>query len=703
MKILRTAALALSLLAFPAVHAAQTGHGGGGTGGTWGGPGDTVPPGGGGGGGNVPPPGHVPPPSSTGGAGGAGGLPGLPPRTPWGDGPPPPGYPGLPTTESTPDEPGSRPRVDDPASWQIWWHYNRWEYLTIDHDALEATTGAGGFYLGRGEKTQPSNRLRATRDQVREAVIPALAKALRASDGERFPIDGLQAFAKLRGVEPADPDDKFLGVAGRFITSNSAAVSEKAVLAMGVHGDPASFLRLHSILHDETAGRAWLGRASIGLRTRVFAAYALGLLGSRHDDADLRLRVHTSLTRALQEDRPELQAAAVMSLGLIPLPLDPTELPSAGDDGAAITRVEQVLQLLAFFEDPDRSMEARSQVPTALIHLTEGVSDSLRRRTARAMLDAVEVRSVAPPEVQAAAVIALGRLGRSDLSDVDLLVRKELERIAFRSHDPRLTRYRAIVSLARVASQPGTGDEPLAGLEITRKLFLRNLGRHRGDSLCWTALGLGILESKAGDRDEVPDPTCAAALRLLVEKARAAEVIGAAALALGMLRDQEAEPLLTKIVQTSGNQEERAYASLALGMIGARHGIPLLRGQLEAAIHQPFPLEQIAISLAMLGDQSTGGRLQELQLEISDPAAQASIASAMGWIKDPRPLDKMAERLLDKSVGDELRAWTAVGIGRICDEDPLPWVGRLSIDVPYEVPLSALIEPEFKTGLLDLH
>ena len=86
----------------------------------------------------------------------------------------------------------------------------------------------------------------------------------------------------------------------------------------------------------------------------------------------------------------------------------------------------------------------------------------------------------------------------------------------------------------------------------------------------------------------------------------------------------------------------------------------------------------------------------------SNPKVQASVASAMGWIRDPRPLGDLCTMLGDPRRNDTARAWTAVAIGRICDQDHWPWVGRLSVDVQYDVALPTLLEPIYETGLLDL-
>lgn len=74
----------------------------------------------------------------------------------------------------------------------------------------------------------------------------------------------------------------------------------------------------------------------------------------------------------------------------------------------------------------------------------------------------------------------------------------------------------------------------------------------------------------------------------------------------------------------------------------------------------------------------------------------------MGWIKDPRPVSQLCELLMDNRENDTARAWTAVAIGRICDDDKWPWVGRMPINANDDMWLPTLTEPALHTGLLDL-
>ena len=623
---------------------------------------------------------------------------GLAPGIPTGGGAGvPPGY--DPTEPEGPQTPENRPTAANPSSWQLWWHYNRWEHLDADGLARAlADTGSDGFFLGRGERPTTAPILRATNHQILDQVLPTLVEVLEQRGSTDLQIQALHACAKLRMLEGA-PREQFKELCARLLRSGNQDVVEKAILALGVRGDPSFVTWLLAIVRDAPLAHQLLEGTRTSLRARAFAIHALGLIAERNEDPVLRHQVQAELSLLLFDERVEVQAAAILASGLAPLPVVGEV---QGELYGPASRVEQVLQLVTFLEDEENELVARAHVPWSLARLLEGAPETLRARVAHALLVAIGPHSSEPNEVQGAAVQALGRIGTSGEEPIDEEIRKELERMAYHSSVDRLTRYLAMVALAEVSARPGAGPRPFAGIDPTRKVLVRQLVRNRGQTLCWTALALGLLEEHAAERGETAHPDGASALRQLLRKNSGAEVGGAIAIALGLMRDAEASPLLLERLAETGADQMRGYAALALGMIGAPSAVEPLRAVCDAALAQPFTLQNSAIGLTLLGDQETGTRLFELLERASDPEVQASIAAAMGWTKDPRPLSRLCERLLAAETNDTARAWTAVAIGRICDPDDVPWVGRLSIDVQYDVDLPTLIEPRFLTGVLDM-
>jgi HEAT repeat protein len=434
---------------------------------------------------------------------------------------------------------------------------------------------------------------------------------------------------------------------------------------------------------------------------RTFAAYGLGLLGARTDKPDVRVAIYDNLVQALWLERVEVQAACLMALGLTPMPVH-DEYVTEGSLFEGRTRVDQVLEILSFFDDPEQSFVARSQAPAAISRLLTGAPDSLRGRAAYTFLVAAGPHSKELREVQNAAVIALGQIGRSGGDPVDQQVLDQLERIAYRSSADRSTRFFAMAAFAEAARRRGAGEEPYEAVEKTRKTLLQNLGRSRGETQAWTALALGILEANASERGEVPSPQSGRALRNVIQRTRSHEVAGAIAIALGLLRDREAVEILRDRMLDAGEERVRGYTALALGMIGDPAAVEDVQRVLTDSTMKPFVIENAAIALSLLGDQGVSSQLFEILSNSSRPKVQQSVASALGWIKDPRPIGKLCEQLQNTRKNETGRAWTAVAIGRICDEDRWPWVGQLSINAQYDVWLPTLVEPRLQNGLLDL-
>jgi HEAT repeat protein len=260
----------------------------------------------------------------------------------------------------------------------------------------------------------------------------------------------------------------------------------------------------------------------------------------------------------------------------------------------------------------------------------------------------------------------------------------------------------SLIALAEAAARRGTGEGPYEGLEPTRRALQRNVKSSRGETQAWSALALGILEESSGTRGEVASPETARILMGALEKTRSSEVAGALVIAMGMARDPAVSEMLLERFESTGDSFMQAYTALAMGMIGIPAAIEPIRRVLSSSTSQPFVVENASISLALLGDQETGSRLFSVLERASNPRVQSSVASAMGWIRDPRPLGDLCTMMADNRRNDTARAWTAVAIGRMCDEDRWPWVGRYSVNILYDVAFPTLLEPIYETGLLDL-
>src|SRR5262249_35996974 len=99
--------------------------------------------------------------------------------------------------------------------------------------------------------------------------------------------------------------------------------SETAALSLGVLGRPMGVLALCDLLAGGERAGVSIGRAEVPTRTRVFAAYGLGLAGERTRNEDVRRYIVHHLTHAFEQDRSgahDLRSACLTALGCVPIP-----------------------------------------------------------------------------------------------------------------------------------------------------------------------------------------------------------------------------------------------------------------------------------------------------------------------------------------------------------------------------------------------
>ena len=676
-------------------------------GGEYRGPGDTVP-----GSPSAPSGGPTtggPAPSTPGAVGGpaaggpSAGGPGAPAPAP------PPGFPGSPTEPVEPESPGARPRVQSETAWQLWWHYNRWEY--VDPRGAQqnlATTGSDNFYTGRSSHQAPTLK-RPTRYQMQTQVLPALVAEFSKGGQADSQIALAHALAKLR-MAPGEEQrslPSFLAAMKPSLKGSSALLTEKVLLFLGLYGvatgPESAFVPLAMVLQNDPSAKGFTGKAKSPWRWRAFAAYGLGHLGERNiEDPVLVTRVFNTLLNAYpNETNTEVRIAIGLAAARLGVPVESQKTASKGKAIQRSVQVQRLLQLYCTEEDE----RVRAQLATGVGTIAAGCHSRLRGLVIEELLKPLDKRKRAPAHLQFGCVNGLAQIVHAGLGEWDVAARKELMRVGFKSGTPRASRFLARVALAQSFTRKGVGkdaDERWAGIDDARRLFVRSLGRERGESLGWLALALGILERGAYERGGAPDSQAIRALRAALGKERSPDAAPALGLALGLAQDKESIPLLAERLRDTKNETMRGYFGLSLGLAGAVAERQHLLETLLTTRNQPFALENLSIALALLGDGSAARPLFTMLEEVSDPEVQASVASAIGWSRDPELLHDLIQSLGDSRISDRRRGWTAVAIGRIVDGDQWPWTGRWSQHTNYLGQVATRIEPDYRTGLLDL-
>jgi HEAT repeat protein len=674
-------------------------------GGQYRGPGDTVPPGGGGGGGGgAGVPGGPAGPSNPGGSG---------PPTPTGSGPLPPGVgPGIAGIT-----PGGTDGADLTA-WEFWWEFNKDPYLNLKvhlHRG-EPETGSVGWFLGEGEHRQGKNTLAPDPATIRQVVVPALLHALETETDNDIVTGCLIALAKIGDAPSEGGESAFEPVILRFLADPSAEIQETAAVALGILANPRSIGTLEALARGTSVGRRLVGaNEEVPYRTRAFAAYGLGLVGSRTGSEQERALVVKILREVIASDDTrsrDLQVASLIAMGLVPLstietPVGATsDLPPGAAAPAELSRVAQVEFLLAFLEDGGRHGLIRAHCPTALARLVNaeglptGRRGELRERIVDALLSRVEARRELV-EIQQSCVLALGQLGTADDTALDRRVREALLGVS-KSVKDQQTREFSMIALAQVGGSIGS-TPPGPGIREAGDFLVRQLLDGKQTMRSWAGLSCGILAERLIARnldDLVPADLGRAVRQALAEESNPAD-LGAYAIAAGIQRDVEAIPILLKRLERERDDTAVGYLAVALGLTGAGEAVPRIQALVEDSRYRPERLKQAAIALGLLGDKQAVPQLVELLREAKSSGAQAALASALGIIGDRRSIEPLVEMLRDEDLGDGARGFAAVALGIVADKEKWPWNAKIALDLNYRAAAPTLTDPG-GTGILDI-
>jgi len=659
-------------------------------GGSYRGPGDTLPPGGGGAG------------SPGGGVTGPTG-PSVPGRatTPSRGGPAPTG-PGVPTggpVQGTVTGAGELER--DLTQWIYWWEFNKEPYLALKariHADLPST-GDESWFLGGKQPAHGGDRFKPSQREVYEEVVPALLDVLGKESDNHIVTGCLMALAKI-GDAPSEDDHSLLApVIGRYLADANQEIRETAAVALGILAHRSSVDTLAALLLDTEDGQRLVQANHVDDRTRAFAAYGLGLIGARVSDEAVRRAIVVLLQRAMDDDRTktrDLGVACVIAQGLVPLDAD------AGSSA----RIEQLDRLLAFLQGEQQNHLVRAHCPAAMARLLVGLTgeehEAQRQRLAEALIGRLQARKEKDEVVQSS-VQALGLLGTWDgAHPLDVRIRAALM-AAQREAGSAQARLYALIALAKVGGRPGASPDA-AGRSEVQQFLLSRLADGRGPTRPWAGLACGVLGHELLGRDAAAASLSelqGAVRRSLAEESNP-EIVGAFAIAAGLLEDREAAAKLVERLHEDKSDDALGYVSLGLGLMGARDAAPEIERVLAEAKYRPELLKQAAIALGLLGDKNVVPLLVDQLAASKSLATQASVSSALGFIGDRRSLAPLERMLRDTERTESARGFAAVALGVVADKELLPWNSKIALDLNYRASTPTLVEPASGTGILDI-
>jgi len=603
--------------------------------------------------------------------------------------------------------PSTADPTGDVTSWAQWWSFNRDGYLNLKSAVQRGdpvTTGKD-YYLGRGQQDGVDSRLRPSRIALEQKVVPALIAAVRNESSVDIQGAALIALAKI-GVEPAQGEGAtattLVEVIGPFLADANQELAESAALALGILADERSVFVLADLLADSVAGRRARRANQVDLRTRAFAAFGLGLVGSRTQKEDVRRFCVSRLAAALElggSASHDLPVACAISLGLVPLSVAPEQPADDVERPASSSRQAQLAFVLAAFEDREQhGFLVRSHLALAAARLSGGLAPPWKERVAGALIQSLSLSAKPERELQQACALALGLVGDDDADEIDARIRARL--IQLLDEGDQLARYQALVSLAYVAARPGEGQEPGSAVGSVRKLLFARVNRGTSISRPWAGLALAILEQRRRANGAGTSPDTRTALGRALENARSPDERGGLCTALGILGDPGASPALRALLSTSDDDRVRGFAAVGLGLMGAEAAREDLRAIVKSARFRPVLLKECAIALALLGDKQLVPELIGMLRQAGSLSSQVAIASALGFIGDARSVEPLIDLLEDEGSTDLARAFAAVALGITCERSALPWNHVLAADVAYGASTQTMIG--FGRGVLEI-
>jgi HEAT repeat protein len=616
---------------------------------------------------------------------------------------------------AVPSAPSTTPLLRDDTVWNHWWEVNKDAYLDLKTaiHRLDDTTGADGFFLGQGQRTQSRPSLRVSDSQIGDEVVPALLRALLDEHNHHLAIGCMTALGKI-GVERVEGRaSEIRALLTLKLRSSNHSVRETAALFLGVLGDSEAFDLLAALARDSEVGRSAVGSTRVDVRTRSFAAYGLGLLGSDLPDREEQLRrdIVATLAQVVESDGTstyDLNVACITSIGLVPLA--GIDVPyGEGDLRALVSRTAQVQWLLEFYLDEKRRVFERAHAPTAIARLlrprygeapSPELRDALEALVVPVFLEDIGRRSSVERELQQSCILALGVIADDDGDERDVRIRAAL-RDAPRHLADQQTRRFALTSLALAGGKEGTGVAPPdQDATDARKHLFAQLTRGKSTVRPWAGLSLGLLGYHAGP--EAVDSRARAALRKQLESERNPARVGAYAIGCGLLRDEQAVPILLDHLEEFRTDEARGYIVVALGMIGNRVAIEPIRAVARASQYRPLLLQKSAVALGLLGDKSITPLLVDRLRDARSLSSQAAIASALGRIGDRRSVDALVEMIGNPQLTVTAQADATMALGIVADRADLRWNSRISEGINYRATTSTLANSEY-SGILNLY
>jgi HEAT repeat protein len=601
-----------------------------------------------------------------------GGTPTPPPAG--GGGVPPAGGGGGPGTKT-----GKSPGKKGPSyeSWLFWWNYNKDEIINIKKALRSglANSGAGGLSSVANEIDSAEQAQNITAKMIEQRVVPILEEYAQNTK-INFDIQSAAVIGLAKIGQKSRIPLMMQMVKNQGNEQYHKVVEESAALALGIMQERTRQVRqfLGEVAVDGTAKT----------RTRCFAAFALGLLGTPDAAAGANaesLEVLKAMASNSSEGNKDVSCSALIAIGHL------------GDRSV-------VSDLVTWLKDEKAGANKLSDLQLSYVAAAlgkigqPGFTGPDSDDVIKALKDQLKLKNRL---TRYSVVIALGQIA----PNADEKLQKECVEILSgivgsenkNGMDTQTVNY-ALTSLGRIAGvAPGRDGKGGCPEAIRTKAIdkLANALGGKASNRSFAALGLGLAAMNLNETVKAP---IAEVVRQTLAKATGdVEQRGAMCIALGLLKDIQAAPLLQTLLQDKGiDPKLRGTAALGLGLIGDRGAIEVVRGVLKEKQDRDLRVDA-AIAAGLLRDNQAVDTMVEI---LKDPKSSqfvlGSVATALGQIGDQRAVEPLASILKDDKYPDLTRALSCVALGQIGDKNDISVLSRLSKDVNYRAYYDAIGE-----------
>ena len=162
-------------------------------------------------------------------------------------------------------------------------------------------------------------------------------------------------------------------------------------------------------------------------------------------------------------------------------------------------------------------------------------------------------------------------------------------------------------------------------------------------------------------------------------------------IALALMGDQAAAPLLEKAAEDRGLIWLQGYAALGLGILHHYDSAPLLNARL-ASENDPRLRANLAVALGLLHDPAAKTYLVKTLRGDGSIYERGGAAMSMGVLRMNEVVTDLVDVYHDRKEQDLVRAFAVVALGLIADPSPVPKLARFAIDNNYTLRTDPLNE-----------